>query len=75
MRLSDAVFIPSSSSASDPERGFGRVGEGERAAWSRVGGRWDTQSCTSSETWGLLARLWVFCDECGVVMMMVGCGE
>lgn len=29
----------------------------------------------SNETSGLDSRLWVFWDEGGVVMIMVGCGE
>lgn len=39
---------------------------------TRVGGRWDTQSCTSSDTRGLLMRLRVFLDEGLVVMIITG---
>jgi hypothetical protein len=38
----------------------------------RVGGRCDIQSCTSNDTFGLDCRLSVFCEEGGVVMIMVG---
>ena len=47
-----------------------RVGSG-----ARVGGRWDTQSCTSNETRGLLIRFRVFFDEGLVVIMITGVGS
>lgn len=70
-----AVLIPRRSSARLPDRGPGRVGEGERPGWLRVGGRWDTQSWTRRETSGLSVRLRVLREDGGVVMMIVGPGE
>ncbi len=35
-------------------------------------GRWDTQSCTRRETFGLERRLWVLREEGLVVIMMTG---
>lgn len=37
-----------------------------------VGGRWDTQSCTRSETCGFDIRLRVFLEEGFVVIIIVG---
>jgi hypothetical protein len=71
----EAVFIPRRSSASEPDRGVGRDGDGERPGWLRVGGRCEIQSWTKSETRALHSRLYVFRDVGGVVMIMVGAGE
>lgn len=75
MRLSEAVFMPRRSSASEPERGACRAGDGERPGWLRVGGRCEIQSWTRRETRELDSRLWVLRDEGGVVMMMTGVRE
>lgn len=64
--------MPSKSSASDPERGPDADGEGERPCWLSVGGRWEIQSCTRSETRVFDSKLSVFRDEEGVVIMMIG---
>lgn len=40
-----------------------------------VGGRWDTQSWTRRETWGLEIRLRVFLEEGLVVIIIVGEAE
>lgn len=56
----------------DPSRPPGALALGLGA---RVGGRCETQSCTSRETRGL-ERRWLVLREAGfVVMIMVGCGS
>ena len=72
--LSALVFMLSSKLARLERVAWGggepsRVGSG-----FRVGGRWETQSCTSKDTRGLLIRFKVFLDEGFVVMMMTGIG-
>jgi hypothetical protein len=54
-----------------------REGETEEAPPDRrrevvVGGRWETQSCTRSETWGFVRRLAIFLEAGLVVITMTG---
>jgi hypothetical protein len=70
--LSEAVFIPRSSSAREPARAPGRGGDGERPGWLSVGGRWEIQSCTRRETREFDSRLSVLREEAGVVMITIG---
>jgi hypothetical protein len=42
---------------------------------ARVGGRWETQSCTRRDTRGLTRRCVILRDAGLVVMIMVGCGS
>jgi len=78
MRDSDAVF--------NPKRRFARldlcsdvaVGGNAAAAFGeldKVGGRCDIQSWTKRETFGFDWRFRVFCEDGGVVMIIVGVGE
>ena len=48
--------------------------EGAKGFADERDGRWDTQSCTNSETRGLEVRLRVFLVDGWVVMIMMGPG-
>lgn len=71
------VFRLRSKLASDDRVAAGG-GDPSRSPWglgARVGGRWDTQSCTRSDTRGFDNRWLVLRDAGLVVMMMVGYGS
>lgn len=75
MRDSEAVFSPRRRLARLELRSAGSAMLMAPGELDSVGGRCDIQSCTSRETFGFDSRFSVFCEEGGVVIMMVGDGE
>lgn len=70
--LDNALVFRFKSRLAKEERVAAGGGEPSRPLGARVGGRWETQSCTSRETRGFADRLRVFLEEGLVVMMITG---
>jgi hypothetical protein len=76
--LESALVLRLTSKLAREERVAAGGGDPSRAPagfGARVGGRWETQSCTRRETRGLIRRCVILRDAGLVVMIMVGCGS